>query len=107
AGYDVQITATVAGKTVGTATVHRSAPQQDIITTQLRPASTGVYGELDLPKTVRGRKPAVLVLGGSEGGLPGFTSRMLAAHGYPSLALAYFKEPGLPQTLDRIPLEYF
>ena len=32
---------------------------------------------------------------------------LLAAHGYPSLALAYFKVPGLPQTLRNIPLEYF
>jgi pimeloyl-ACP methyl ester carboxylesterase len=32
---------------------------------------------------------------------------LLAAHGYPSLALAYFKVPGLPQTLQGIPLEYF
>ena len=32
---------------------------------------------------------------------------LLAARGYPSLALAYFKAPGLPQTLRDIPLEYF
>jgi dienelactone hydrolase len=32
---------------------------------------------------------------------------LLAAHGYPSLALAYFKAPGLPQSLHDIPLEYF
>ena len=32
---------------------------------------------------------------------------LLASHGYPALALAYFQEPGLPQTLTRVPLEYF
>jgi pimeloyl-ACP methyl ester carboxylesterase len=32
---------------------------------------------------------------------------LLAAHGYPSLALAYFKAPGLPQSLNAIRLEYF
>jgi pimeloyl-ACP methyl ester carboxylesterase len=32
---------------------------------------------------------------------------LLAAHGYPALALAYWKAPGLPQELERIPLEYF
>jgi fermentation-respiration switch protein FrsA (DUF1100 family) len=50
----------------------------------------------------------VLVFSGSAGGLT--TTRaaaLLAAHGYPSLALAYFKAPGLPQTLSSIPLEYF
>jgi dienelactone hydrolase len=51
---------------------------------------------------------AVLLLGGSEGGLPPeLTAFMLAARGYPVLALAYFREPGLPKTLLRIPLEYF
>jgi dienelactone hydrolase len=32
---------------------------------------------------------------------------MLAARGYPVLALAYFREDGLPRELVRIPLEYF
>ncbi len=32
---------------------------------------------------------------------------LLAAHGYPALALAYFNAPGLPATLSDIPLEYF
>src|ERR671936_1469150 len=34
-------------------------------------------------------------------------SLTLAGHGYPVLQLAYFREPGLPQSLTRIPLEYF
>ena len=51
---------------------------------------------------------AVLLLGGSEGGIPSpLISAALAAQGYPVLALAYFKAPGLPSTLSRIPLEYF
>lgn len=52
----------------------------------------------------------MLVLGGSEGGDSVSvvdTAGILAAHGYPTLALAYFKEPGLPSALERIPLEYF
>jgi dienelactone hydrolase len=50
----------------------------------------------------------VLVFSGSGGGLTtSFAAALLAAHGYPSLALAYFKAPGLPQTLHDIPLEYF
>jgi dienelactone hydrolase len=31
----------------------------------------------------------------------------LATQGYPTLDIAYFKEPGLPQALEDIPLEYF
>jgi dienelactone hydrolase len=54
------------------------------------------------------RAPAVLVFGGSEGGLATESlAAALAAYGYPSLAVAYFGEPGLPRTLSRIPLEYF
>ena len=53
----------------------------------------------------RRRGPGILMLGGSEGGLPG--CRVIASHGYPTLALAYFGEPGLPHELVRIPLEYF
>lgn len=107
AGYDVNLRVTVAGRTVARGTVHRVSPDADIVRKQLRPADGGVYGELDLPRHPTGRKPAILVLGGSEGGVPTFNGRMLAARGYPALALAYFDEPGLPQTLSRIPLEYF
>jgi dienelactone hydrolase len=54
------------------------------------------------------RRPAVLVLGGSEGGLgTGDLAALLASHGYPSLALGYFGLKGLPSKLERIPLEYF
>ena len=71
-------------------------------------AATGIYGALYEPAQSSGPKPAVLVLGGSEGGLStSLQAALLAAHGYPALALAYFKEPGLPATLHNIPLEYF
>lgn len=75
---------------------------------ELRPAQVGFYGELfDPPHS--GRRPAVLVFGGSEGGMATahHIGDSLAAAGTPALALAYFKEPGLPQALDAIPLEYF
>lgn len=57
----------------------------------------------DLPQ------PALLVLGGSEGGKQTST-RMAAglyAQGYATLALAYFDDEGLPKQLQAIPLEYF
>ncbi len=54
------------------------------------------------------RRPALLVFGGSEGGLSGtLVAALLAAHGYPALVLAYFNAPGLPAQLSDIPLEYF
>jgi dienelactone hydrolase len=68
----------------------------------------GFVGEFAHPSNTVPRRPAVLVLGGSEGGLPGvLLPALLAGNGYPALGVAYFGEPGLPPTLSRIPLEYF
>ena len=67
----------------------------------------GLVGTLFLPP--RGRRPsaAILVLGGSEGGQSTDRAMLLAAHGYAALALAYFRDEGLPAQLVDIPLEYF
>ena len=54
-------------------------------------------------------RPAVIVLGGSSGKLL-FASQvaaLLAGHGFPSLALAYFGLDGLPPDLIEIPIGYF
>lgn len=52
--------------------------------------------------------PAVVILGGSGGGLAWSREigALLASHGYMTLALAYFGLPGLPPTLAMISLEY-
>lgn len=53
-----------------------------------------------------GKHPAILLLGGSEGGdtmkiiAPRFTK-----YGYVAASVAYFKEPGLPQSLENVPVE--
>jgi len=53
-------------------------------------------------------KLGVLFLGGAEGGKPnGSLAKLFAENGYPTLAVAYFKEKGLPESLQLIPLEYF
>ncbi|HEV2888517.1 MAG TPA: acyl-CoA thioesterase/bile acid-CoA:amino acid N-acyltransferase family protein, partial [Jatrophihabitans sp.] len=108
-GYDVTLVASVGGRRVASATTHRQTWQQAGVTKrQLRPAADKVYGELFSPADTGTRHPAVLVFGGSEGGLSmGFAAGILAAHGYPALSLAYFKEPGLPPSLADVPLEYF
>lgn len=57
-------------------------------------------------------RPAVVMLNGSDGGLPSAADADdLAAAGFPTLSLAYFKDwrgqpDGLPATLNEIPLEY-
>jgi dienelactone hydrolase len=61
-----------------------------------------------LPKTDK-KTPVVIAFGGSEGGISTGESsgELLAPHCVAVLALAYFKETGLPPTLDQVPLEYF
>jgi dienelactone hydrolase len=65
-----------------------------------------VQGILFLPDA-NGRYPGVLVVGGSEGGVPFQKAAWLASHGFAALALAYFRYEDLPPDLEAIPLEYF
>ncbi|MAD77437.1 MAG: hypothetical protein CML20_22150 [Rheinheimera sp.] len=53
--------------------------------------------------------PTVIVVGGSDGGLNSATTaaQAFAEQGVAALAVGYFGMPGLPETLNRIPLEYF
>lgn len=54
--------------------------------------------------------PAILLLGGSEGGIGGGAARQahaLVAHDFVVMQLAYFGAPGLPGKLNLVPLEYF
>lgn len=56
-----------------------------------------------------GKRPAVIYLGGSEGGYrtAGIMAAHVANHGFTAIALGYFAAPGLPSQLGNIPLEYF
>jgi acetyl esterase/lipase len=70
----------------------------------------GLVGDLFHDGSSQPRK-AIVMLGGSEGGkiwsrqkLP---ARLLVERGFCVLSLAYFKAPGLPRSLEEIPLEYF
>ena len=50
------------------------------------------------------RRPAVLIIGGSQGGLSSpLLAAALAGHGYPVLTIAYFAAPGLPASLCGYP----
>jgi dienelactone hydrolase len=109
--HDVRLEVKVGGETLAAATATRQSPGAVGVTTKtLTVPGDGVYGTLFRPKDTAARKPALLVFGGSEGGLSypvQLKAALLAAHGYPTLALAYFRAPGLPQDLAAIPLEYF
>jgi dienelactone hydrolase len=106
------VSVVVNGRVRASASLSRRPSATGITAERETVAAAGFYGEFFSP-AVTGRRPALLVLGGSDGALslggPSTTllAAMLAAHGYPALALAYFRAPGLPPTLTNIPLEYF
>ncbi len=68
---------------------------------------TGLVGTLHLPPGP-GPHPGVVLLTGSDGGIPDYgMGGLLASRGFAVLALAYFGTDGVPPELVRIPLEYF
>jgi dienelactone hydrolase len=90
------------------ATFRRGLPGSAVHERSLSLAGEGIFGQYYAPAQPSAASPAVLVFGGSEGGLrTGRIAELLAARGYPALAIAYFDEPGLPRTLSAVPLEYF
>lgn len=53
-----------------------------------------------------GKHPAIVVLGGSEGGNSmAAAAAQFARRGYVAASVAYFGAPGLPQTLQNVPVE--
>lgn len=70
-----------------------------------RVAEGAVVGALYVP--ARHPAPAVIVLGGSSGGLQWSSSiaALLASRGFTAFACAYFAVPGRPPTLTEVPLE--
>jgi dienelactone hydrolase len=104
-----QLSVEVGGTTLATRTLVRQLMAPGVTERQLRPDAAGFYGDYFAPIHPSGR-PAVVVLGGSDGGLTRTSSLIaaqLASDGHPALALAYFHEPGLPPNLVNVPFEYF
>jgi dienelactone hydrolase len=102
----VVVRAVIAGRSVAAGQVVRREQAAEVSRKDTTLANEGFVGTYFAP--VPGtHRPAVLQLSGSLGGYGYLPASLLASHGYPTLALAYFKEPGLPQTLKDIPLEYF
>lgn len=96
------------GRTVGSATINRSAATASTNTRALTLQGEGFLGTYSASKDTTSLSPAVLIIGGSEGGNSGaLIGARLAAHGIRALSVAYFGEPGLPTQLSNIPLEYF
>jgi hypothetical protein len=92
------------GATVATAQLEQIAMADGVRRVPLHEGA--LRGMLFVPPG-EGPHPGILVLGGSEGGMPARRAAWLASHGYAALALAYFRYEDLPPLLAGIPLEYF
>lgn len=92
-------------RTIATDTLRRTFGPSDVSARQLN--ENGIVGTLFEHRDGR-KRPAILVLGGSEGGDGAAdVAYQLSDYGYNTLSLAYFGVEPLPQQLESIPLEYF
>lgn len=90
------------------AEIRRVALAPGVTYQELTVAEHGVAGVLFTPAEAAGA--GVLLIGGSEGGVSSGglgMGLMLAARGYPALALGYFNLPDRPSQLRDISVEYF
>jgi dienelactone hydrolase len=94
------------GNAIATGTVLRRAVADGVRAVPVR--ERGLVGMAFFPPGA-GPHPAIIVLPGSQGGIPGpgGPAGGLASHGYAVLALAFFNAEGLPPLLQNVPLEYF
>lgn len=103
-GFSVTVQVLADGHVEATGTLHRELTLPASVQTVRRDgfASTLFAAPADRPDA-----PAVVVIGGGDGGEETLLADGLALAGYPAPAVGYFKEPGLPQCVWSIPLEYF
>jgi dienelactone hydrolase len=105
----VRIVASQSGRTLATASFTRRTETSGVTIRNTTLAGEGFVGCLyQPPAPPKQAGPAIVLLGGSNGGLLcDLRASLLASRGFPTLALAYFGVPGLPGELKNIPLEYF
>jgi dienelactone hydrolase len=105
---ELTVSVAVDGTDVAHTSVRRVYRDRAVTGRELTVARDTLAGLLFLPPVGQPRRPSVLLLGGSEGGLGlWWEATLLASHGHPTLSLGYFNQPGLPSDLREIPLEYF
>jgi dienelactone hydrolase len=103
----VRLTASRDGRLLARARVLRRTELRGVRTRRTSLVTEGFVGRFYQP-ALDAPAPGILLLGGSGGGLPGGeVPGLLASHGYPTLALAYFGTRGLARDLKEIQLEYF
>lgn len=106
-GFDVTVSVELEGQEQHRATFQRLGLDTGLTWESVDHA--GLVAEVFRPADAAAPLPAVLVIGGSEGGIGSaqFGAARVAGFGYTAMALAYFDAPGLPTDLEEIPLEYF
>lgn len=97
-----------AGQVAATRSFRRWLGGQKVTTAAVEHA--GLTAHLYLPAYARtdGRRhPAVITLGGSEGGIQSadMYAAWLASHGFVAMSVAYYRMPGLPKDLVRVPID--
>jgi len=102
--YPMTFTLEIDARPITTAHLERTFLGPHVVRQPVR--ADGLVGTLFHPAGAS-HSPGILVLGGSEGGLPEALAALLASHGYATLALAYHGVESLPKTFVEIPLEYF
>jgi dienelactone hydrolase len=97
------------GTTLASRTVTRVFTAGGVTVRRLALAQDGFIGHFYAPPAGGAARPAVLLMGGADGGLQPYldaAAELLASHGVPALAVGYFGLPGLPPTLANVRLEY-
>lgn len=101
---EISLSVIIGDKTQAQKTIYRLPVSPSVEKRSIR--EQGIVGTLFYQKNIL-QAPGVIVVSGSGGRIPEDISQLLASHGYTVLALAYFREQGLPKRLKNIPLEYF
>jgi dienelactone hydrolase len=99
---EVTVEAMAEGRAIASTVLKRQWTLPEVRVTEVREGP--LVGRLFEPPG--GPHPALLLLAGSNGGTLNTHAALLAAHGYVTFTLAYFRAPGLPDDLLEIPLEY-
>jgi dienelactone hydrolase len=104
----LDVYASLAGKRIASTTLTRKWVADGVTAKPLTMTKDKLVGSYVAPRPDGAKHPAVLLFGGSEGGMPPPSiTYLLASRGYPVLMLGYFNLPGLPKELREVPLEYF
>lgn len=108
-GSRFTVTARAEGREPASVEVRRRLLAEGVEPRPTTLAGDGVLGELWSPAPGTEVGSAVVLIGGSSGGLGAqrFDAAALASHGVTALQMAYFGAPGLPDRLTEIPLETF